>query len=103
MKITLYDPSQAAQMPVLETLPLAGPPTGSLSRLRPAAELLDCAPKLVDVLAEGPGYTVFTVFDHEGPINMVAMRVVADLTGVAFSPDDDDEVLRGPVLVVLRD
>ena len=89
MKTTLYPPGTEPQ-----ALPLGTANPG---------QLLDCAPELVDILANGPGYVIYTVFDHEGPKNLEAMRVVAELTGTPFSPEDDDEVLRGPVLVVLTD
>jgi hypothetical protein len=64
-------------------------------------ELLGCEPGLVDVLASGPGYVAYSVFDYEaGPVNMEAMRELTDLTGVTFEPDDGDAVLLGPVLVI---
>ncbi|GAB3879718.1 hypothetical protein GCM10028824_43650 [Hymenobacter segetis] len=63
--------------------------------------LLRCSPKLVDVLANGPGYIVYSVFDCEDEINPAAMEVVGKLTGQSFDIENEDEILRGPVLVVL--
>ncbi|RAK62409.1 hypothetical protein DLM85_23690 [Hymenobacter edaphi] len=55
----------------------------------------------MDVQANGPGYMVYTVFDCEGEINPAAMKAVGELVGLTFNIEDEDEVLRGPVLVVL--
>ena len=65
-----------------------------------AARLLGCAPALVDVLASGCGYLVYSVFDCEGEVNLAGMAAVAEVTGLGFDPSNEDEVLRGPVLVV---
>ena len=61
--------------------------------------LLGCRPELVDVLASGPAYVVFTVFDCDGGINQTAMSAAA-VSGVRFDIADEDQVLRGPVLVL---
>ncbi|ALW86347.1 hypothetical protein AUC43_15390 [Hymenobacter sedentarius] len=58
------------------------------------AELLGCAKLLVDVLASGPDYVMYSVFDCEGEINPIAMEVFEALTG---EPCEDDP-LRGPIL-----
>ena len=60
------------------------------------AELLGCVKLLVDVLASGPDYVFYSVFDCEGEINANAMEVFTALTG---EPCDDDP-LRGPILVL---
>lgn len=62
--------------------------------------LLGCAPGLVDVLASGPEYVAYSVFDSEGEVNPAAMAAVAAVSGVAFDAEDEDAVLRGAVLVV---
>jgi hypothetical protein len=62
--------------------------------------LLSCTPGLVDVLASGPDYVVYSVFDSEGPVNPEAMVAVSQVSGEAFDLDDEDTVLRGAVLVV---
>lgn len=65
-----------------------------------AAELLGCAPGLVDVLACGNGYLVYSVFDDEGEVNPAAMAAVAEVSGIGLDPTNEDEVLRGPVLII---
>lgn len=56
---------------------------------------------LVDVLAVGADYVVWTVFDFEqGPANLAAMEEVSQLTGIAFAPQDEATEIRGPVLVL---
>ena len=65
-----------------------------------AAEVLGCDLGMLDVLACGVGYLVYTIFDHEGEANFPAMAIVAKINGIAFDALDDDAVLRGPVLVV---
>jgi hypothetical protein len=62
--------------------------------------LLSCLPDLVDVLAIGPDYVVYSVFDSDGGVNTSAMDVVSALTGIYFNPDDEDMLLCGPILVV---
>lgn len=65
-----------------------------------AAVLLECAPSLVDVMANGKGYLIYSIFDYEGQANPAAMAVFTELTGVGLNPEDDDDILRGPVLVI---
>jgi hypothetical protein len=65
-----------------------------------AATLLGCAPGLVDVLATGNGYIVYSIFDAEDEVNEAAMRTVAELTGISFDASNEDEVLCGPVLII---
>ena len=65
--------------------------------------LLGCAPGLVDVLASGPDYVAYSVFDSEGEANPAAMAAVAAVSGVAFDAEDEDAVLCGAVLVVRQE
>lgn len=67
-----------------------------------AAEFLGCMPGLVDVLASGQGYLIYSIFDHNGAANYSAMAAFTALTGIAINVSDEDEVLRGPVLVIQR-
>lgn len=62
--------------------------------------LLGCTPGLVDVLASGPEYVAYSVFDSEEDANLAAMAAVATVSGVAFDVEAEDAVLRGAVLVV---
>jgi hypothetical protein len=66
-------------------------------------ELLNCTPELVDVLATGTGYIVYSIFDYEGEINMSAMKAVSVLTNILFDTGNQDDVLRGPILIVLTE
>ena len=101
MTVTLYQPGQTA-LPVDQTgfaLPVnAG---GQFASVPPqAAVLLGCAPNLVDVLANRPVYVVYTVFDCDDEANPTAMQAVAELTGISFDATNEDELLRGAVLIV---
>ena len=64
------------------------------------AEQMGCAVNLIDVQASGPNYVAYTVFDYEGPINLLGMAEVARLSGVPLDPEEEDEQLCGPILVV---
>lgn len=91
MLATLYLPEQ----PVQEVFP---PATDNLLSWVP--ELLGCIPELVDVLATGNGYTVYSIFDYEGAVNLHAMQAVGNISGIPFNPDDEDMTLQGPILIV---
>lgn len=100
MQVTLYLPQQPPK-----TFPIDGLSTLDLSARFAAVPqevsmLLDCAPGLVDVLASGPDYVVYSVFDCEGLVNYTAMAAVARVSGVTFDAQNEDTVLCGPVLVV---
>lgn len=100
MRFTLYLPEQEPQR-VFPAKPYSADLlTGVVAENGPVTKLLGCPASLVDVLANGPTYVVFTIFDHEGKANPEAMRAVSNLTGMRFSIDEADEVLSGPVLVV---
>ena len=102
MKATLYRPNQAPVNIAADGLRVAHEITGLPSVLDKVGNLLGCAVGMVDVLASGPGYVVYSVFDHDGEINEGAMLAAAGLTGVSFDLADEDAVLRGPLLVVER-
>lgn len=65
-----------------------------------AAKFLGCVPSLVDVMASGQGYLIYSIFDYDGAANFSAMAAFTALTGIALDVSDEDEVLRGPVLVI---
>ena len=102
MTITLYKPSeepqQLAHFEGAENLI-----SGGNRPMEHVAALMGCTPGLVDVLASGPNYVMFSIFDYEGPINLPAMEVLTKLTGVEMNVDDEDEQLCGPILVVTLD
>lgn len=62
--------------------------------------LLGCVPELVDILACGPCYVAYSIFDSEGDVNPAAMNAVAKVSGIGFDLNDNDEILCGPVLVI---
>ncbi|MBU6122274.1 hypothetical protein [Hymenobacter siberiensis] len=55
---------------------------------------------LVDVLASGPDYVAFSIFDFEGEVNLAAMEAVAEISGHDFDAADEDQTLAGPVLII---
>jgi hypothetical protein len=103
MRALLYQPGQLPKPVSADGFTLPDEITGIVSGASGAATVLECAPGLVDVLACGTGYVAFSVFDHEGETNLKAMRALSELTGVTFDLEDEDSILRGPVLVVRAD
>ena len=100
MNATLYLPHQSPQPVSTEGLSMPDPKTGLAKAPDQVAVLLGCMPELVDVLACGPEYVAYSVFDCEGEANPAAMAAVAAVTGVAFDLEDEEAELRGAVLVV---
>lgn len=100
MKITLYVPGR---QPVSFTSKSHyGFAQGGrvVPRQHKVAELLRARPSLVDVLAAGHGYAIYAVFDHDGPLNPMAMQAFTQLTGVAIEADCEEDALRGPVVTL---
>lgn len=102
MNATLYLPQQLPKAVSVDGLCMPDPKTGLAQVLEQVATLLGCAPGLVDVLASGPEYVAYSVFDCEGETNLAAMAAVAAVSGVAFEAEDEDAVLRGAVMIVRR-
>ncbi len=100
MNATLYLPQQPPRAVPADGLCMPNPKTGSARVPEQVPALLSCAPGLVDVLACGPEYVAYSVFDCDGETNRAAMAAVAAVSGVAFELDDEDSVLCGAVLVV---
>ena len=100
MNATLYLPHQPPQLVSVEGLCLLDPTTGFARVPDQVPGLLGCAPGLVDVLASGPDYVAYSVFDSEEEANPAAMAAVAAVSGVAFDSNDEDAVLRGAILIV---
>jgi hypothetical protein len=103
MRALLYQPSQLPKPVSVHGFTLSEEMMVMVSGASNAATVLDCAPGLVDVLACGPSYIVYSVFDHEGETNLEAMRVLSELTGATFDLEHEDQILRGPILVVRAD
>lgn len=99
MCATLYVPKQLPKPVSIEGLVLPILKSKSVPVPEQVSALLGCAPGLVDVLVSDSNYVVYSVFDYEGDINHAAMTVLSELTGVRFGEDEDD-TLRGTVLVV---
>jgi hypothetical protein len=102
MKATLYLPHETQLVASTNGLCLPDSETGFVQIPHVVSELLGCALGLVDVLASGPDYVAYSVFDCEGKANPTAMAAVAKVSGVSFDFDDEDALLRGPVLIVNR-
>jgi hypothetical protein len=99
MYATLYVPQQSPQPISVEGLALPDPLSGLASIPERVPILLECTPGLVDVLVSNPRYVAYSIFDYEGEANCAAMAALTELTGVKFG-DDEDEILRGNVLIL---
>lgn len=97
---TLYQPHYPPRTVPTDGLVLPNPQTGFAAVTEHVSALLECGQGMVDVLASGPAYVVYTVFDCEGPVNEEAMMAVTAVSKVKFELTDEDSVLCGPVLIV---
>ena len=97
---TLYLPHQPPRVVPSEELVLPDPATGFASVPPVVFTLLGCASSQVDVLACAPHYVVYTIFDSEKEANPEATQAVSELMGFNFNTNNEDELLRGPVLLV---
>ena len=103
MTAQLYLPQQPPLVVSASGLSLPDPTTGFARVPEQVPLLLDCAAGLVDVLASGPDFVAYSIFDYEGGlVNTSAMKELSKLTGLAFDVSNDDDVLLGPVLVLTR-
>ena len=100
MKATLCLPNQEPLLLAVEGLSLPDSATGLAQIPTNVPVLLGCAPGLVDVLACGPGYVAYSVFDGDGEMNLEAMAAVTRVSGARFDIEDEDTILLGPVLIV---
>lgn len=100
MQATLYLPQQPPQAVSVDEFRQLDLSTSFAAVPQEVSVLMSCVPELVDVLASGPGYIAYSVFDYEGPVNQAAMAAVAKVSGIAFDVEDEDAVLCGPVLVI---
>lgn len=100
MNATLYLPHQLPQAVSIEGLVLPDPITGFVRVPGQVPVLMSCEPSLVDVLATGPGYVAYSIFDCEGPVNLPAMTAVSKVSGIVFDPKDDFTTLCGAILLV---
>ena len=100
MNATLYLPQQPPSIVSAQGLCIPNATTGFVRIPAQVPALLGCALELVDVLASGPDYVAYSIFDCEGDINPAAMAAVAEVSGVSFDLSDEDTLLCGAVLVV---
>ena len=98
--VIIYQPEKLPQTLSTEQAAIVVLGLGETPGFDTVSKLLDCAPGLVYVLASGHGYIAYSVFDSEGEINTTAMTVLAELTGETFDFSDEDNTLRGPIVVV---
>lgn len=103
MNATLYLPRQRPQTVSTEGLELPDSLSGFTHVPERVAMLLGCAPGLVDVLANGPKYVAYSIFDSEDEVNHEAMAAVAAVSGATFDAEDEDMILCGAILIVLAD
>lgn len=64
------------------------------------AEELNCSLGLVDVLDTGPGYVAYSIFDCEDEPNDTAMQALTAISRHPYDPENEDDQLRGRILVV---
>lgn len=102
MTALLFLPKQQPRVVNVGGLPFPDTKTGLVSVPEQVPALLGCPPGLVDILASGPDYIAYSIFDCEGDVNLAAMDAVAKVSGVSFDANEEDEVLRGPVLLMTR-
>lgn len=97
---TLYLPQQAPRLvPAYELDSVDG--VAVFSKIPSQVPvLLDCRPEVVDILASGPHYVAYSIFDFEGSTNLLAMEALTVLSGVSFSMNEEDTILCGPILIV---
>lgn len=100
MNAILYLPQQPPSIVSAHGLCMPDAATGFVRIPEQVPALLGCAPELVDVLASGPNYVAYSVFDCEGDKNSAAMAAVANVSGVSFDLSDEDAILCGAMLVV---
>jgi hypothetical protein len=96
---TLYQPGQPPQPLPADQFSLSDA-AGRAQVTQAVADALGCAVGLVDVLASGPDYVAYSIFDSEGEVNMEAMKELERLTSYLFEPDNEDEILKGNMLII---
>lgn len=101
MTASLYLPNHPPR--VVPTAGLSLPSITDQARVTDeVAAHLGCVRNLVDVLDCGPDYVAYSVFDFEGSINQSAMIALEAVSGHRYDINDDDQVLQGPVLLIIR-
>ena len=99
MKALLYKPGEEPIAVSTEGLTTPGNGVRFATVSAKVPQLLECHESLVDVLACGEGYAVYSIFDNELEPNPGAMSALDEITG-ELSTEDEDNLLRGPILFV---
>jgi hypothetical protein len=102
MTATLYRPNQLPLIVNANNLP-APNEQGYARVTEQIADLLECSLKMVDILAVANNYVVYSVFDDDGEINTSATNALTEITGIAFNSTQEDETLRGNILIQIID
>ena len=58
---------------------------------------------MVDVLDSGPNYVAYSIFDSEEECNQAATVALAVASGHSYDAEAEDQLLRGPILLVTSD
>jgi hypothetical protein len=99
MIVTLYIPNKIPQVlspnnfPPLDATGLAQIPDL-------VSKEFGCEPNLIDVLDTGPGYVAYSICDCEGELNQSAMQALMAISRYPYDPEDIDQQLRGPILII---
>ena len=99
--ITLYKPGESPEeVPYFEFA--ENIIVGGFWPMEHVAGLLNCRAELIDVLASGPDYAMFSIFDCQGYLNPAVMEVFFAITGVKSSVDPEEDELRGPIMLIKK-
>jgi hypothetical protein len=74
MNATPYLPQQPPQLVSIDGIAVPDQPGRYVPVYEQVSVLLNYAPKVVNVLASGPRYMAYSVFDSEGEVNREAWR-----------------------------
>jgi hypothetical protein len=100
MRVTVFNPGKP---PVnFDSADYFGTATGGriTAKFHRVAEQLKCRPSLVDLLAMGHGFALFSVFDALGQPNELAMQEFTRRTGMQLDPKDGVDMILGPVVML---
>ncbi|MDO7851369.1 hypothetical protein [Hymenobacter convexus] len=95
----LYRPGQPPQPIPAEQFALPDA-SGRAQVTQAVADALGCHVSLLDVLASGPGYVAYSIFDCEGDVNAAVIPLLKAVTKTEWGNENEDEVLRGNILVI---
>ena len=105
MTVTLYTPGESPRLLTPEGFSLPDADSGLAHISSRIAEELGCTINLVDVLDSGPGYCAYSIFDSEAEVNneaRLSLKAVSRYPA-AWDSDDEESIIRGPILIVQHD